>query len=93
MPRVIMEAVLSQTPIVTTSVGGITNLLTPSYSAEFVPIRDPAALAKAIHHLLTHKRLQHLYTQRAFDRVTTFLDFPINLRLLTNSWRQAVASL
>ena len=47
LPMVLLEAMAARTPIVTTSVGGIPDLLSPS-EGMLVPPEDPGALAAAI---------------------------------------------
>lgn len=52
LPNVVMEALASGTPLVTTSAGGIGAVVTADQTALLVPERDSAALAGAISRLL-----------------------------------------
>jgi glycosyltransferase involved in cell wall biosynthesis len=58
LPNVVMEALASATPLVTTDVGGIPSVATDGRTAIVVPQRDGAALARAIAHLLAHSELR-----------------------------------
>jgi glycosyltransferase involved in cell wall biosynthesis len=52
LPNVLMEALASGTPLVTTTAGGIGAVVSHDATALVVPERDPAALASAIARLL-----------------------------------------
>lgn len=54
LPNVVMEALASATPLVTTTAGGIGAVTTHGLNAWLVPERDAASLASAIAHLLRH---------------------------------------
>jgi glycosyltransferase involved in cell wall biosynthesis len=54
LPNVVMEALASGTPLVTTTAGGIGAVTTHGRNAWQVPERDVASLANALVHLLTH---------------------------------------
>ncbi len=52
LPNVVLEALASGTPLVTTGAGGIGAVARPDQTAYVVPERDPAALAAAIERAL-----------------------------------------
>jgi glycosyltransferase involved in cell wall biosynthesis len=51
LPNVVLEALASGTPLVTTAAGGIGTVVTDQETALVVPERDPAAIASAISNL------------------------------------------
>ena len=52
LPTVILEAMASGVPVVSTPVGGVAEMLAAGSAGELVPERDPDALAARIHDLL-----------------------------------------
>jgi glycosyltransferase involved in cell wall biosynthesis len=58
LPNVVMEALASGTPLVTTTAGGIGAVVTDNATALVVPERDPAALGDAIQRLLDDAALR-----------------------------------
>jgi glycosyltransferase involved in cell wall biosynthesis len=58
LPNVVLEALASGTPLVTTAAGGIGAVVSHEHTALVVPERDPAALAQAIERLLGNSALQ-----------------------------------
>ena len=56
LPIVLMEAIVSRTPIVSTNVAGIPEMLTDGRSALLVPPGDEKALASAILETLADPR-------------------------------------
>jgi glycosyltransferase involved in cell wall biosynthesis len=58
LPNVVMEALASGTPLVTTPAGGIGAVVTDQQTALVVPERDPAALAAAIGRLMADPPLR-----------------------------------
>lgn len=57
LPNVVMEALASGTPLVSTPAGGIGDVIDSGKTGLIVPERDPAALASAISQLLTTPEL------------------------------------
>jgi glycosyltransferase involved in cell wall biosynthesis len=55
LPNVVMEALASGTPLLTTAAGGIGAVVTDGLTALVVPERDPAALAAGIERLLADR--------------------------------------
>ncbi len=58
LPNIVMEALASGTPLVTTSAGGIGSVVEHERTALVVPERDPVALAGAIANLATDASLR-----------------------------------
>ena len=57
LPNVVMEALSSGTPLVTTTAGGIGSVVTDAETALVVPEKDAAALAAAVQRLLGDRAL------------------------------------
>jgi glycosyltransferase involved in cell wall biosynthesis len=69
LPNVVMEALASGTPLVTTAAGGIGAVVTDGDNGLIVPERDPAALASAVVRLLDDPGLAAATGARARRRV------------------------
>jgi glycosyltransferase involved in cell wall biosynthesis len=54
LPNVVLEALASGTPLVTTAAGGIGSVVEHGRTGWIVPERDPAAIAAALTHLAAH---------------------------------------
>ncbi len=65
IPVSFMEAMASGTPIVTTNVGGIGELVTHDKTGLMVPERDPKALAESVVRILTEARLGNRLSRQA----------------------------
>ena len=57
LPNVVLEALASETPVITTTAGGIGSVAIDNETALVVPERDPRALADAIETLLKDRSL------------------------------------
>jgi glycosyltransferase involved in cell wall biosynthesis len=68
-PTVLLEAMVAQTPIVATAVGGVPETVEHEKSALLVPSRDPEKLAEAIRRLLESPELRARLVVNAFARV------------------------
>src|SRR4029079_13112466 len=55
LPNVVLEAMASGTPLVTTSAGGTGSVIESGRPGVIVPERDPKAIAIAIRELLAHR--------------------------------------
>lgn len=69
LPNVILEAMSSGLPIVTTQVEGIDELLQNQVSAEIVPIGDIPALSASVARLVSDSGLRSRYSQTASQTV------------------------
>jgi len=68
-PNVLLEAMMAQTPIVATEVGGVPETVEHGSSALLVPSRDPQKLAQAMCRLLDSPELRVRLAANAFARV------------------------
>ena len=82
IPNVLMEAMASGLPVVTTPVGGILELVQADASGLIVPERDAAALADALERLLVDPPLRDRLGTAARTRVVTRFAAAENLQRL-----------
>ena len=68
-PNVLLEAMASRVPVVATSVGGVPEIVQHEASALLVSPQMPAAIAQAIHQLLTDNRLALRLVENAANLV------------------------
>jgi len=59
IPNVLLEAMASAVPVVTTAVSGIPELVSSEHTGLLVPPHDPRALARALERVITDPRLAH----------------------------------
>ena len=64
----IMEALAAHVPVVATGVGGVLEMVSDGESALLVPPKDAAALAGAMHRLVTEEGLAPRLARAAYDR-------------------------
>jgi glycosyltransferase involved in cell wall biosynthesis len=69
VPQAILQAMACERPVVTTSVGAISEAVAEGVSGVFVPPRDSAALARAIKTLLADAPLRNRFGAAARKRV------------------------
>jgi glycosyltransferase involved in cell wall biosynthesis len=62
LPNVVLEALASRTPLITTTAGGIGAVVEHGVTAEIVPERDAAAIASALRRLQNRSRREELGT-------------------------------
>ena len=58
LPNVLLEAVRADVPVVSTAVGAVPEVLGDTPAGRVVPPENPAALAAAMEHVLTHGRAE-----------------------------------
>lgn len=71
LPNVILEAMASRLPIVTTPVGGIPNVLMHDVTAIFVNPGEPESIRDGINALLANPAKRALLAETAFELVTS----------------------
>lgn len=81
------EAAAVCTPIVSTDVGGIRELIEDGVSGRLVSPRDPASLAKALQEVLSSRDLARSYAERAFERLRSDFDKTVMLKALRELYR------
>ena len=69
LPVTLLEGLAAKTPVVTTAVGGIPNVVSDGESALLVPPQDSLALANACLKILQNSVLAHSLTEAGFARV------------------------
>jgi glycosyltransferase involved in cell wall biosynthesis len=70
LPTVLLNAMMAKTPIVTTGVGGVPDVITDGVNALMVPPDDVTALARAILDALTNPETTRARAQQAFEDAT-----------------------
>jgi len=70
LPTVIMEAMAAGLPVVSTSIGGIPEMVIQNETGFLVPPGDVAALAGAIERLLDDIGLARRFGERGFQRAS-----------------------
>jgi len=70
--RVLVEAMAAGTAIVTTDVGGTSDVIEDTVSGILVPPSDPEALASAILSLISDKKLREKYSREGRKRAVQF---------------------
>ena len=68
-PTVIIESMILETPIVTTNVGGISEIIKSNENGVFIPIISPKIIAKKINLLLEDKEFTKKITKNAFKNI------------------------
>ena len=72
--RVIVEAMLSGTPVIAAAAGGALELVEPNCTGWLCPPNDASALAKQICSVLAHPELTQTITQTAHQRASACFD-------------------
>lgn len=86
IPNVLVEAAATGVPIVTTSVGGIPELVRDDETGLVVPPRNPGALADALERLLDSPELAGRLRQGARRRVEEYFDLRRNAVLVAREF-------
>ena len=74
-PRVVMEAMAFRTPIVSTNVHGIADLIGQRQDGYLVPPGDPVALSKMMWTCLTKERSGKSLTPTAYSKILRYYDY------------------
>jgi colanic acid/amylovoran biosynthesis glycosyltransferase len=82
LPTVIMEAMAAGLPVVSTSIGGIPEMVIQNETGFLVPPGDVAALAGAIECLLDAIGLARRFGERGFQRASELFSIEKNVRSL-----------
>jgi glycosyltransferase involved in cell wall biosynthesis len=86
-PRVVLEAMAFELPIVATNVYGIPEMVTHEESGLLVPAGDPAALSESIHRVPRDESLASRLSARAYAKITREL----TLDRMVEKYRRLVA--
>ncbi|MFP5298193.1 MAG: glycosyltransferase family 4 protein [Actinomycetota bacterium] len=70
VPLAVMEAILVGVPIVSTDVGGMSEIITDGRSGRLVPPNDAAALARALSDVLSDPEMRRSYRAAAREHVS-----------------------
>lgn len=77
IPNVILEAMASKTPIISTLVGGITEVLTDRHNAIITKVKDPQDLSEKISELIANSKLRDTISENAFHDVKNKYDIKV----------------
>jgi colanic acid/amylovoran biosynthesis glycosyltransferase len=91
MPTVLIEAMATGMPVVSTPVTGIPELVTDGENGFLVPQRDVPALAKALETLMQNKDLRTRMGRKARERVASEFDSRRTALQLANVFREAAS--
>jgi glycosyltransferase involved in cell wall biosynthesis len=91
LPNVVLEALASGLPVVTTPVGGIPEVVADGRTGRLVPVKDARALAAAVGELLRDGPLARELARRGREFVLRHLDGRVNARIALDIFRQAAA--
>src|SRR5262249_11063532 len=80
LPTVIMEAMATGLPVVSTSVGGIPEMIVDNETGFLVQPEDPAVLAGAIEKVINHRSLGQKLGQAGFERAQMLFSIGKNVR-------------
>jgi len=89
-PNVLLEAMAAGVPVVTTAVGGIPEMITDQ-EAILVPPRDPAAMARALDVVLSHRDTADRLASAARNLATTRYSPVQRARSLVNLYGNVLA--
>jgi glycosyltransferase involved in cell wall biosynthesis len=77
IPNVILEAMASGLPIVTTRMPALVEVLVDGENGVYVPERDPVALAAALKKLAADRQLRQRMGERSLERIRTGFDIQV----------------
>lgn len=67
--RVIAEAMLLRLPVISTPVGGVTDLIIDGETGLLIPVNDEKALAEGLEKLMSNKDFAHSIADKAFNQM------------------------
>src|ERR1022692_5020042 len=82
LPTVIMEAMAAGVPVVSTTVGGIAEMVAPSETGFLVEPHNPVALADAIEKVIVDPALARRLGQAGYERAQQLFSIERNVREL-----------
>jgi glycosyltransferase involved in cell wall biosynthesis len=88
IPNVLLEAMATGLPVVSTDVGGVPELVENDQSGLLVPEKDPLVLANALERLLGDRKQRALLGAAARQRILEHFDAEQNLQSLVNCFAQ-----
>ncbi len=88
---VLIEALTYKKPVVASGVGGITDVIINEKTGLLVPPAAPAALAQAIHRLLTDRELAQRLALAGYEHIQTNYSWPVVIQRLTGLYQQLLA--
>jgi teichuronic acid biosynthesis glycosyltransferase TuaC len=91
LPNVVVEALASGLPVVTTPVGGIPEIIADGRTGRLVPVRDARSLAAAVGELLRNKALARDLARRGREFVLRHFDGRTNAPIAREVFRQVAA--
>ena len=85
VPRVLLEALALEKPVVTTDSAGCREVVDHGKNGFLVPVKDPASLASAIRALLDDRELQARFGRHSYRKACDeFDETKIIQKILTN---------
>lgn len=90
IPVVLMEAMLSGVPVISTRLSGIPELIEDGKTGLLIDPDDPTQLAEGIERLLSNHSLRKRLYANAVQKVRTEFDLHQNIHVLANLFKEAV---
>ena len=90
MPTVLLEAMALKTPVVTTNVGAVSELIKNEINGLIVPPNDPKALANAIYRLWKDQDFAERCANRAYNDVRRYYTFSRVARKIIRFYKLAI---
>ncbi len=88
LPTVLPEAMALGTPVISTPINGIPEMIHDEQSGLLTPERDPAALARALERQLDHPELRRRFSTAGRQRVQSDFDIERNVAELLGLFAQ-----
>jgi lipopolysaccharide/colanic/teichoic acid biosynthesis glycosyltransferase/glycosyltransferase involved in cell wall biosynthesis len=91
IPRVLLEAASMGLPIITTDSPGCAEVVEEGVNGMRTPMRDPAALAQAISHLLVRPELRERFGRQSRQRAVERFDLSVIVKQTRNLYQELLA--